>query len=98
MREQPHQISALQSRQVHILLWPALDFRAGLFARIYHAPDAPVLAVHALRIRFGVLIAWIFVVPIGDPERAIRANLFADRPEPAIARGQKILVSRRFET
>src|SRR5438874_10490497 len=83
--------------EVHPFLGTGRDGPAGSVAGIDDAPDSPVGTIHAFRIGPGVLVAGIFVIPIGDPKRAVRSDLFADWPEPAIGGGEQILVRVCFE-
>ncbi len=43
------------------------------------------------------MVTGIFIVPIADPQRAIRSDLFADWPEPTVAGGQEIVIGLGFE-
>src|SRR6185295_16105101 len=61
------------------------------------APYSPILAVHSLGISLGILVAWIFVIPIANPQRAVRPDLFADWTKPAIGGREKIFFGDGFE-
>ena len=59
-----------------------------------NAPDAAALAVHALGIGTGILVARVFVVPIHHPHRAVGAGLHAHRHEPPVVGAQEIAIGR----
>src|SRR5258708_2940013 len=76
---------------------PARHFLSGFFAGVHHSPDTPVLAIYSFGIGLSILIARIFITPIGNPKRAIRPDLLAHWSKPTVARGQKIVFGQRFE-
>src|SRR5712671_3881590 len=56
-----------------------------------------MFAIHAFGISLGILVTRIFILPIHDPERAIRPGLSADGTEPAVGGSQKIFVGGAFK-
>src|SRR4051812_8694007 len=76
--------------QVHAQVWPTADFGSGTVAGVNDAPDASTFAVDAFGICLSVLVARIFIAPIGDPERAIGTDLFAHWPKPFVFGGHEI--------
>src|SRR5205814_1558980 len=94
--KQINQLGAAELRQIHSgRPWrkPHVRFSFG----INNAPDSAMFPVDPLGVRVGVLIARIFVVPIHDPERAIRTGLSADRSKPTVVRDQKVFVAGAYE-
>ena len=66
-------------------------------AGVYYTPDAAVCSVDAFGVGLGILVAGIFVIPIGDPHCAVGADLFADGTEPAVGGGEEIFFGGGFE-
>jgi len=56
-----------------------------------------MLAIHSLGISICVLITWILVIPVHDPDRAVWTDLRAHRAEPTVIRADEILHETRFE-
>ena len=60
-------------------------------AGVDHAPNATIGTIHAFGIGPRILIAWVFIIPIGNPDRNIRADLLTDRPKSTIGRLDEII-------
>src|SRR2546422_970120 len=74
VREHLNQPGAAQPGEVHILLRAARHRFALFLTDIHDAPNAAVLAIDPLGVRVGVLVTWISVIPIHDPDRAVGAG------------------------
>src|SRR3954447_19414513 len=95
MAQELNELRRAKFGKVHIPGWTRTGSRGS---PVNDPPNPAAFAIYPSRISLGVLVTGVFITPVRDPERPIRPNLLADRTEPTVGGGKKVLFSHRLET
>ena len=76
--------------QLVVAFLAEIESAGGRGVLVANAVKSAAVAIDALRVAVGVLVAVITVVPVEDLQAAIGADLLGDRHEPGVVGGKKV--------